>query len=69
MKIATIFSFFHLRDRLARKVRRSKRLANKKARESETEPVITPKGMLLAAGKIKRKYAKKIEKKIKRKNC
>ena len=48
----------HPRDRLARKVRRSKRLANKKVRESETGPMIMPMGALLAAGKIKRKYAK-----------
>ena len=46
------------RDRLARKVRRSKRLANKKVRESKTGPVIMPTSVLLAAGKIKRKYAK-----------
>ena len=50
----------HPRDRLARKVRRSKCLGNKKAevRETETRPVIMPTGALLAAGKIKRKYAK-----------
>ena len=49
----------HPRDRLAHKVRRSKRLANKKVRKSETGLVIMPKDALLAAGKIKRKYAKK----------
>ena len=59
----------HPRDRLARKVRRSKRLANKKAREYETGSVIMPTCVLLAAGKIKRKYAKEIEKKTKQKNC
>ena len=50
----------HPRDRLACKVRRSKRLANKKAevKETETRPVIMATGALLAAGKIKRKYAK-----------
>ena len=49
----------HPRDRSAHKVRKSKRLANKKVRESKTGPVIIPTGTLLAAGKIKRKYQKK----------
>ena len=49
----------HRRDRLARKVRKSKRLANKKVRESKIGSVIMPTGALLAAGKIKNKYAKK----------
>ena len=49
----------HPRDRSAHKVRKSKRLANKKVRESKTGPVIIPTGTLLAAGKIKRKYPKK----------
>ena len=52
----------HPRDRLAHKVRRSKRLANKKVRESVTEPVIMPTSAVLAAGKVKRKYAKKQKK-------
>ena len=39
-------------------VNKIERLANKKVRESETGPVIMPTGTLLAAGKIKRKYAK-----------
>ena len=52
----------HPRDRLAHKVRRSKRLANKKVRESVTGPVIMPTNALLAAGKVKRKYAKKQKK-------
>ena len=56
------------RDRLARKVRRSKRLANKKVRESRTGPVIMPTSVLLAAGKIK-ENTQKIEKKTKQKSC
>ena len=59
----------HPRDRLACKVRRSKRLANKKVRESETGPVIMPMGALLAAGKIKRKYAKNRKKDKKKKKA
>ena len=64
MTIATmILSFLkktpsHPRNRLARKVRRSKRLTNKKVTESDTGLVIMPMGALLIAGKIKRKYAK-----------
>ena len=49
----------HPRDRLARKVRRSQRFAKKKVKESETGLLIMPMSALLAAGKIKRKYAKK----------
>ena len=50
----------HPRDRLARKIkkRRSKCIANKKARETKTGPVVVPTGALSAACKIKRKYAK-----------
>ena len=48
----------HPGNRLACKVKRSKRLANKKVRESETGPVIMPTSALLAPGKIKRKYEK-----------
>ena len=50
----------HPRDRLARKTKKrtSTRLANKKVRETETGLVVMPTGALLAAGKIKRKYAK-----------
>ena len=50
----------HQRDRLVRKIkkRRSKRIANKKVRETKTGQVVAPIGALLAASKIKRKYAK-----------
>ena len=70
----------HPRNRLMHKVRRSKRLANKKkvkesavaanteVRESVTRPVIMPTGILLAAGKIKRKYARN-RKKERKKDC
>ena len=48
------------RDRLRRKIkkRKSKRIANKKARETKTGPVVMPTSALLAVSKIKRKYAK-----------
>ena len=50
----------HPRDRLAREIkkRRSKRVANKKERKTATGSVDMLTGALLAAGKIKRKYAK-----------
>ena len=59
----------HPRDRLAHKVRRSKRLANKKVRESVTGPVIMPTSALLAEGKVKRKYAKKQKKRQNKKDA
>ena len=48
------------RDRLRRKIkkRKSKRIANKKARETKTGPVVMPTSALLAVSKIKRKYTK-----------
>ena len=50
----------HPRGRLAREIkkRRQKRVANKKERKTVTGSVVVPTGTLLAAGKIKRKYAK-----------
>ena len=59
----------HQRDRLVRKIkkRRSKRIANKKVRETKTGQVVVPIGALLAASKIKRKYAKRAKNTITKK--
>ena len=48
----------HPPNRLARKVRRSKRLASKKVRESETGPVIMPTSALWLHVKLKEKTQK-----------
>ena len=50
----------HPRDMLVREIkkRRSKCVANKKERKTVTGSVVMPMGALLAAGKIKTKYAK-----------
>ena len=50
----------HPHDRLAREIkkRRSKHVVKKKERKAVTGLVVMPTGVLLAAGKIKRKYAK-----------
>ena len=57
----------HPHDRLAHQIkkRRSKRVANKKARKTVTGSVVMSTGALLAASKIKRKYAKSRKKLLK----
>ena len=57
----------HPHDSLAHQIkkRRSKHVANKKARKTVTGSVVMSTGALLAASKIKRKYAKSRKKLLK----